>query len=123
MTWYLRPSPRAWKVMDFLPVRLAGAIGCTRGKNMAPDQAMGLATISPVICKALWLPSAPPLTTFISAVDLPPRKLSVEIVQPKPNFEEGLPSSKSLIQPDSDPAGAGAVLSASAARFSFSIFA
>src|SRR5260221_14686528 len=107
MTWYLRPSPRAWKVMDFLPVRLAGAIGCTPGKNMAPDQAMGLATISPVICKALWLPSAPPLTTFISAVGLPPRKLSVEMGQPEPNFGECLPSSKSLIKRDSHPSGAG----------------
>src|SRR5579864_989345 len=109
--------------MLFLLERFAGAIGVWPGKKMAPDQATWPATTSPLISRAPLLFSAPPSITFRAAVDFPPRKLSVETCQSRPNFVDGFPASKSLIRPDSDPGGGGEFFCASAAWIVFSTMA
>src|SRR2546428_13690108 len=73
----------------------------------------------PVIWSAPLLPLAPPCLSFISAVDLPPAMESVETDQPAPNFASVVPSSKLLMRPDSEPAGAGAPRGSGFRVFSF----
>src|SRR5215472_7792180 len=74
----------------------------------------------PEIWSAPLLPSAPPATHLISAVDLPPAVESVETDQPDPNFAVVVPSSKLLTKPDSDPVGEGDALAIAISCFSFS---
>src|ERR1035441_2175902 len=92
--------------MAFRAERLTDAIGVGPGENITPDQGYAKPGVtSPVTRRACLLPSAPPGTTSSFATDLPPAIWSVERIQPAPNLDCGGPScSKSLIQPDSDPA-------------------
>src|SRR5579872_7382304 len=97
--------------MPFHAERFTGVIMADPGENRTPDHGYAKPSFtSPVMCSAFLLPSAPPATTSILATDFPPAMASVDSDQPAPNFACGAPScSKSLIQPDSEPAGGGAV--------------
>src|SRR5215510_10667334 len=116
------PSPLAQNEISSLEDRLAGAVTVAPGEKIAPAQAYGRSgEISPVINNDPRLPCAPSGATFISALDLPPATASVETDQPEPNFVETFSSSKSLTDPDSEPAGAAMFRRPSASAFIFSI--
>src|SRR5258708_6762881 len=111
MTAHVLPSPLAQNSIAFLLERLAGAMGAGPRENMAPAQrGSRLSSIVPLITNELLLPRAPPLAIAISAFDLPPTKLSVEMAQPFPKDDFTSGPSKSLTRPLSEPGGAGEAL-------------
>ncbi len=67
------PSPLAQKLMVFLLDRLTASIGDAPGTNRAPAQRNDApGTSSPDTCSAPLELLAPPSTTFMDALDLPP---------------------------------------------------
>src|SRR5271165_4191695 len=100
MTEYFLPSPLAQNEIAFLDAKFAGAIICLPGQKSAPAQRGGfLSMIVPVSRSDPLLPLAPPFARPNFTVDVPPRTLSVDSIQPSPKVDFGMePSgpSKSL---------------------------